>query len=109
MKRIIALLLFVLSTTANAAVFVVGDVAAGYNITQCRVFEDGVDVGVVPVDINNMCWHAVTNISNGQHSVTMTAIVDDPIWGRQESAQSVPLSFVRPGQPSAPGGLRLSK
>ena len=106
MKRLL-LLLALLPGYAVAAPFVVGDVVAG--VSQCGVVIDGQPKVMVPA-VNLMCRFDVGTVSNGQHTVTMTAIaVNDPVWGTQESAPSAPFVFARPAAPSVPGKLRLEQ
>lgn len=105
MKRLVFAVLALFSVTAYSAPFVVGDVVP--TVTECRVFMDGVEVAIVPAQAPGTCGYDLAGISNGQHSVTMTSIATDPVWGVQESVQSVPLDFVKPGPPTAPA-MRLS-
>ena len=104
MKAILAAALLLFSMNAFA-VEVVGDVTT--EVTHCRVYHNDADVGIVP-STNQECVWNIDGISNGQQKFEMTAIVDDGIF-MEESVKSVPLVFVKPGQPSAPGTLRLRK
>ena len=109
MKRALALALF-LSTPVFAAPFVVSDIVAA-GVTQCGIYMDAAPKVTIPVTAatgGNICKHDLSGISSGAHSVQFTAItVNDPIWGSQESAKSLPLSFSRPALPAAPAGLVL--
>ena len=104
MKRTL-MLAALLPLPALAAPFVVADVVAG--VSTCGVTLDGQAQTAVPAT-NNQCRFDVGNVSNGQHTITMTArTVNDPVWGTQESAPSAPFVFARPAATSAPGNLRL--
>lgn len=103
--RFILICLILISLPAFA-VDVVGDVVAG--VTDCRVYQDGTDVGLVPA-ANFECIYNIDQLGNGSHTFTMTAIINDPIFGLQESAESIPLSFVKPGPPPVPGTPKLRK
>ena len=78
------------------------------DVTECRVFLDGTEVGVFPVQSPGLFAYDISGVSNGAHTAELTSIVNDPVWGLQESAHSSPLSFVRPDQPPAPASLRLA-
>ena len=109
MKRI-SLILAMFSASALAAPFVVTD-PLDASATHCGVFLDAAPKQTVPVAVegtNKICKFDVQGISNGSHSIRMTAISNDPIWGVQESPQSVPLAFVKPAAPATPAGIRLA-
>ena len=109
MKRALYVLLVAAPLTASAAPFVVSD-PLDPRATNCGILMDAAPKVVIPVVAEaggNICKFDLAGISNGSHTVKMTAIANDPIWGSQESAESVPLSFVRPAAPSVPGGLEL--
>lgn len=109
MKRLLALLMFV-STPALASPHVVTDpVAPG--VTHCGVFLDStakVTIAVTAVTGGNICKYNVAGVSAGAHTIRMTAIINDPLWGTQESPQSAPLAFTKPGVPPTPAGLNLT-
>ena len=77
------------------------------DVNKVRVILDGVDVGIFPASGGNFSYD-VSGVSNGSHTVVLTSIVDDPVWGSQESAHSAPLTFVRPAPPDVPVSLRLA-
>lgn len=108
MKR---LLLLCLIPCAQAAPFVVSD-PVDPATTQCGVFLNAAPKVTIPVTVTSgvkTCKYDLATLASGTHSIRMTAItVNDPIWGSQESAQSLPLAFSKPGAPVAPGGLVLS-
>jgi hypothetical protein len=109
MRKILLLVLTLLSTSALAAPFVVSD-PLDPTATHCGVLMDAAAKVLIPVTAAagwNICKHDLVGISNGSHAVRMTAIANDPVWGSQESVESSPLSFVKPGQPATPGLLRL--
>lgn len=103
-KFLACLFVLMFSPLAISAPFVIGDVIS--SVTACGVILDGAPKVVVPAG-NLECRYDVGGVSNGAHSITMTAIITDPVWGNKESVNSVPLDFGRPGIPAAPGGLRL--
>lgn len=106
MKRILVLLAAVVAPAAWAAPFVVADVVAG--VTSCGVFLDSGAKMTVPATALLCKWDAAS-VTTGAHVVRMTAItVADPVWGTQESVQSAPLNFTRPGVPAVPSTPRLS-
>lgn len=106
MKKLLALLVCLFPGFAVASPFAVGDVVAG--VTECRVLLDGVDVGIVPAQ-SLECRFDAAGVSFGPHSLTMTAIINDPVWGVLESAQSGPLAFTRPSVPVVPTVPQLVK
>lgn len=106
MRKAIAVLAFV-SGSAVAAPFVVADVVSG--VASCRVFVENVAVTTLVTAANLQCKYDVGSISVGAHTVQMTAIATgDPVWGTQESAKSLPLSFTRPATPQTPSTPRLT-
>jgi hypothetical protein len=111
MKKLLLLALF--SSSAFSAPFVTTDPLSP-GATSCGVFLDASPKIVIAVSpataplVGNICKFDVGNVSVGSHTIKMTAIpVPDPIWGTQESAQSSPLSFIRPAAISVPSGLQL--
>jgi hypothetical protein len=105
MRYFAGLVLIAVAASANAAPFVVADVVAG--VSSCGVTLDGQPQPAVTAS-NNQCRFDVSGVSNGQHTMTMTArTVNDPVWGTQESAPSAPFVFAKPAAPAVPGNLRL--
>ena len=107
--RKLMVVLMLMSTSALAAPFVVSD-PLDPRATHCGILMDATAKVVIPVVAEaggNICKFDLAGISNGAHTVKATAIAIDPIWGSQESVESLPLSFVKPGVPTAPGGLGL--
>lgn len=110
MKRFLLVFLLMAPSLALAGPFVVSDpLIAG--VSQCGIYVDSEPKITVPVTVvggQNVCQWDAGNVSEGSHTVQMTAIaVNDPLWGSRESAKSAPFSFVRPSAPSAPAGLAL--
>jgi len=112
-KLTIVFLFIVITTSwlapALAAPFVVTDALAP-GVTHCGVFIDAqpkITVAVTAQGASNICRFDAANIASGAHRVEMTAIINDPLWGVQESLRSLPLDFTRPAAPAAPPGLRL--
>jgi hypothetical protein len=50
----------------------------------------------------------LAGLAPGSYSVTATACLNDPTWGQECSAASVPFVFTVPVAPSVPAGLGLS-
>lgn len=103
-------ILFLFPLSAASAQYVYGDTqltAPG----QCGVFLDSnprTAISTVLVGTVHTCKLDVSGVSNGSHSVKFTAVAtNDPTWGTQESGQSAPFAFSRPGSPAAPTNLRL--
>lgn len=65
------------------------------------------DLPVVMSGTNKVCTYDPASAPVGSHTLTATAIVADPYWGRLESGSSVPFAFERPTLPVAPTGIRL--
>jgi hypothetical protein len=109
MKRLFGVLLFC-AIPAHAAPFVVSDTLAA-GVTHCGVLLDAQPKQIVAVTVEaggSICKFNLAGISVGSHNVRMTAQINDPIWGSLESAESSPLTFVKPGVPATPGGLGLT-
>lgn len=109
MIRLILLCLLVMfAGLVRAAPFVVADVVAG--VSSCgTVLDGGAKVNVVVATGTTQCKFDLVGIAAGSHTVTMTAIaVNDPVWGSQETAPSLPFTFTKPAAPVVPSGLRLS-
>lgn len=106
LNRLAVLVVALFAPAAFAAPFVVADVAAG--VAACGVLLDTQAKVTVPVT-GTTCRYDLASVPVGSHVVKMTALtVADPLWGTQESAESAPLPFVRPGVPAAPSGLTLT-
>ena len=108
----VALVLALVFPLVHAANVVTDPLATG--VTNCGVFLDAnakVTIPVTPVTspVGNICKFDVSTVSAGTHTITMTAIIVDPVFGTKESPQSSPpLSFSVPGTPGAPVNLRLT-
>lgn len=110
MRKILLVVLMGFSATALSAPFVVSD-PVDPAATHCGVFMDAqakVTVQVTPDVAGKICKFDLAGIANGPHTVQMTAIINDPVWGVQESPKSLPLTFARPAAPVAPVGQRLT-
>ena len=111
MKRLLYLMAF-LPFSVFSAPHVVSDVLQT-GVSQCGVFLDAnakVTSPVVPAPspaVGNICSFDVSTVIPGSHTISMTAILNDPVWGSQESAKSTPLTFTRPTPPAVPTGLNL--
>lgn len=110
MRRIlVAAVLLAATSVVLASPFVVSDPVDPV-VTHCGVLLDTQAKVVIPVTVESgqkICKYDLAGIARGSHVVRMTAIMNDPIWGSQESAQSDPLSFVAPSAPNVPAGLEL--
>ena len=110
MKRLVlAMAVMSMSTWAMSAPFVVSD-PLDPRATHCGVFVDAAAKVTIPVAVegtDKICKHDISAVSVGSHTIRMTTIANDPVWGSQESVQSAPLSFVRPAGVIAPVGLEL--
>jgi len=115
MKFYVTLALTLISLNSYAGPFLVSDPLPTLTppITHCGVYLDTAAKVVVPVALTaptgpSICRYDLSGIASGNHTVNVTAIRIDPIWGTVESGNSSPLAFVRPGIPPAPSGLTLS-
>lgn len=110
---LIALSLSLSNQIAQAAPFVRADnypAASTPKPTHCGVLLDSAPKVQIPITSeagNIYCKYDLSGVSNGNHSIKMTHILIDQIWGTLESAESNPLAFVKPAQPSLPAGLQL--
>lgn len=78
--------------------------------THCGVFLNALAKQTIAVTVEGtgkICKFDVSGLPNGSHTIRMTLIANDPIWGVQESPQSAPLAFVKPAAPATPAGVRL--
>jgi hypothetical protein len=111
MKRILFALLFAWASCAVAQPYLYADtVGTSVTLTTCGVFMDAQPktvAGTVLVGTIVTCKHDLSGITGGSHTVRVTAIVNDPIWGPLESVQSLPFTFTKPSTLAAPTGLRL--
>jgi hypothetical protein len=114
MKKLLLLTTILITTYVSAAPFVTSD-ATTQKVTHCGVLLDSgakVEVPVVSVSATSaICKYDVGGVAVGPHTIKTTFINIDPVWGRNESAYSVPLNFERPGVDTVtpPSGLGISK
>jgi hypothetical protein len=97
------------SLPVSAAPFVVSD-PLDPRATSCGVLLDAAAKVTIPVTTqgtDKICKYDISGVSVGAHTIRMTTIANDPVWGSQESVPSAPLSFARPSGVSAPAGLEL--
>ena len=109
MRKILVVVLTLMSPMALAAPFVVSD-PLDPRATHCGVLMDSAPKQVIPVTAEaggNICKFDLSGVAEGSHTVRMTSIAMDGAvtWG--ESVASPPLSFVKQGVPNAPAGLEL--
>lgn len=93
--------------------FIVSDpVPAGQvQPTHCGVWLDTAARIEIPVTSSAggpYCKFDVGTVSIGSHTIKMTHVRKDAVWGDMESVQSVPLVFPRPAPPGTPSGVSLS-
>jgi hypothetical protein len=94
---------------AIAAPFVISDETA-QTVTHCGLFLDAaakVDTPVASNTTGKYCKFDLAGLSTGAHTIKATFVNIDPVWGRLESVQSVPLSLTKPEIQNAPSGLGL--
>lgn len=102
------------SSEAWANVFVICDpyLTTDVQPTHFSIVMDGqppVDTpALVQADQTVILHYDVTNVSNGNHSMTVKAVKIDPIWGRLESPAS-PFDFIKQGISGTPSGIKLRK
>lgn len=111
MKRWLILLL---CAPAYAGPFVVSDPvpATAVQPTHCGVWLDTqarTEIEVTPSAAGPYCKYDVGTVTIGSHTLRMTHVRKDAVWGDMESAQSAPLAFQRPAVPGVPAGVSLSK
>jgi len=111
MKILSVLCLLALSVgVVTAAPFVVSDPTL-QGVTHCGSVLDGgvkVDSLVSVSPLGKSCKIDVGAVGAGNHSITASFVNIDPIYGRQESVQSVPLDFAVPSKSlNGTGALRL--
>lgn len=105
-------LLALLPLSALGAPFVVSD-STTQIVTHCGVVLDTavkVDVPVVTDLTGKLCKYDLTAVSSGVHTLKVTFVNIDPIWGRSESALSIPFTFTRPSPTItvSPAGLVIT-
>jgi len=111
MKRLLLCGLYSFTTVATAAPFLVSDPLAT-GVTQCGIYLDAAAKVTSPVGTDAsglpICKYDLASVSVGSHTVKATAISIDPVWGNQESAQSLPFAFSRPAASvTAPTNIKL--
>lgn len=110
-KILLALYAALLVGGAQAAPFVVSD-PVDPATAQCGVLLDAAPKVIITVTVAagvKTCKYDLATLASGSHSIRMTAItLNDPVWGSQESAPSVPLAFSKPAVPAPPASLVLS-
>jgi hypothetical protein len=113
MKSFVSVVLMLTSSLVWGAPFVISDPLTS-GVTQCGVFLDSIPKVTIPVTavtvptVGNICRFDIGTVTSGPHSITMTAIAVDPVFGSQESPQSVPLAFTKPAVPTVPSNLKLT-
>jgi hypothetical protein len=110
MKWLAAPLLMV-AANALAAPFLVTD-PLDPAATSCGVYMDAAAKVTIPVGLDAtgkpICKYDLVSVAVGSHTVQLTAMDNDPIWGSRESAKSAPFAFSRPGTLPIPANSRLS-
>lgn len=80
--------------------------------THCGVWLDTqprAEIAVTSTNAGPYCKYDVGSVADGSHTIKMTHVRKDAVWGDLESAQSSPLVFSRPALPIAPAGVSLSR
>ena len=54
------------------------------------------------------CRFDLGGLAAGDHTVTVTSVIINPVWGRAESAATPPFTFTRPSPPKAPSHITIS-
>jgi hypothetical protein len=113
-KVLLAALLLLVPTLVLATPFVTSDPTTQI-VTHCGVLLDSgakVDIPVTTVNVTSaICKYDIGTVSVGPHTIKVTFVNIDPVWGRSESVTSVPLDFVRPSNAitNPPTGLGIVK
>ena len=109
MKLYATLALMLICLNSYAGPFLVTD-PLPVGVTQCGMYLDSGSVVRFPVVMTSptigICKIDLASVAIGSHTVQLTAISNDPLWG--ESAKSSPLAFARPAASAAPSGLGLT-
>ena len=108
MKKLFALLLIPSISQAVSVTSAPYPAASSPQPTHCGVFVDSAAKVEIPITIDatgKYCKYDISTISTGSHTIKMTHIAKDTVWGNLESTESNPLVLVRPGAPSTPTGL----
>lgn len=105
MKRLLLLALLLFAPSAFAW-RIVSDPLADQTVTHCGWVVDGAAKVDIPVGTDatgkRICERDGSGIGPGNHNVTATAVILDPVFGRLESPPSAPFAFGVPGVPAAP-------
>lgn len=112
MNKVLVIILSLISSLALGAPFVASDANIDtIQPTFCGVYVDALAKVEAPVVKDAAgkayCKVDVGTLAVGSHTVKVTHIVKDPIWGTLESAQSAPFAFSRPTISTTPVGLEL--
>lgn len=111
MRVSVGIVLMALSSLAFGQSVVSDPLNPGVN--QCGVLLDAVAetkiaVTALPAPATDIiCKFNISTLPAGVHTIKMTAIINDPVFGVKESLPSLPLVFTVPTTPSVPSGLRL--
>jgi len=108
-----AWLLGLVASVSWASPFVVSDPVPTGQVqpTHCGVWLDSqarVEIAVTSSAAGPYCKYDVGTVAVGSHTIKMTHVRKDAVWGDMESVQSIPLAFPRPAPPSTPSGVSLS-
>jgi len=108
MRQLIAVFAALFPFAASAAPFALGDLP-DQTTTHCQLEYDGVwgqDAAVTGTP--KVCRFDIAGATVSAHTIRMKAVKVDPIWGRQESVPSAPLTFSPPAPPAATSTPRLT-
>lgn len=111
MKALLLLALFCIPGLSFATPFLVSDPTT-QTVTHCGYLLDSatkVDIPVVSVTGGKICKIDLQPVSTGTHSIKLTFVNIDPVWGRSESVETSPFSLTRPSSTvtNTPAGLAI--
>lgn len=78
--------------------------------TLCGVYIDSKEKIEVPItkDASGVfCKIDISGVAVGAHSMKLTHIVNDPVWGMLESPASASINFTKPSAPIKPVNITL--
>ena len=111
MKQTLVLLAGLIGcSNAIAAPFIVSD-PLDARATHCGWKMDAgtrTDVAVAMSGTDKICKLDLAGLAAGSHTVSATAVANDPVWGRVESPASANFTFAVPSLLAAPPGLKLA-
>ena len=105
MKRLLVILTILLfPVQAFCSPFLVCDPQA--TVTHYKITGDAFWTGNIASQADGSIRTELATIPVGVHNIAVVACRTDAIWG-EACSSSAPFSFVRPGVPTIPGGIKL--